>query len=65
MPACRRGCVCMRACGEPEQAVPPAGRRQIDQTYTDDFVSISEFPLSAACCIGRICNALEDKYDVV
>lgn len=37
----------------------------IDQTNADDFVSISEFPLSGACCLGRICNALENKYDIV
>ncbi len=37
----------------------------VDVSYTDDFISVSEFPLSAACCIGRICNALEAKYDIV
>ena len=37
----------------------------VDPSYTDDFISVSEFPLSAACCIGRICNALEAKFDIV
>ena len=37
----------------------------VDVSYTDDFISVSEFPLSAACCIGRICNALEAKFDIV
>ena len=37
----------------------------LDITYVDQWVSVSEFPLSAACCIGRITNALEDKWDIV
>lgn len=37
----------------------------VDVSYTDEFISVSEFPLSAACCIGRICNALEAKLDIV
>ena len=37
----------------------------VDVSYTDDFISVSEFPLSAACCLGRICNALEAKFDIV
>ena len=38
---------------------------RVSVAYTDEFISISEYPLSAACCIGRICNALEAKYDIV
>ncbi len=38
---------------------------RVDVSYTDEYISISEFPLSAACCLGRICNALEAKYDIV
>ena len=38
---------------------------RVDVSYTDDFISVSEFPLSAACCLGRICNALEAKFDIV
>lgn len=37
----------------------------IDVTYTDEFVSVSEYPLSAACCLGRITNALEMKWNIV
>ena len=37
----------------------------VDVSYTDEFISVSEFPLSAACCLGRICNALEAKLDIV
>ena len=38
---------------------------KVDVAYTDDFISVSQYPLSAACCIGRICNALEQKFDIV
>ena len=30
----------------------------LDLTYVDEMVAVSEFPLSAAYCIGRITNAL-------
>eukprot|EP00850_Spirogloea_muscicola_P004958 SM000022S07172 [mRNA] locus=s22:290974:292973:+ [translate_table: standard] len=38
---------------------------KIEADYTDDFVAVSEYPLSAACCVGRICNALELKYGIL
>ncbi|KAG9450034.1 hypothetical protein H6P81_009999 [Aristolochia fimbriata] len=38
---------------------------KIDRDYTDDFISVSGYPLSAACCIGRICNALELKWNIL
>ncbi|OVA05060.1 Ribosomal biogenesis [Macleaya cordata] len=38
---------------------------KIDSDYTDDFISVSGYPLSAACCIGRICNALEQKWKIL
>jgi rRNA small subunit pseudouridine methyltransferase Nep1 len=38
---------------------------RVSVSYTDEFISISEFPLSAACCLGRICNALETKHGIV
>lgn len=38
---------------------------KIDVDYIDDFISISEYPLSAACCIGRICNAIEQKWKIL
>ncbi|KAK9798217.1 hypothetical protein WJX73_007869 [Symbiochloris irregularis] len=37
----------------------------LDITYVDRWVSISNYPLSAACCIGRLTNALEMKWDIV
>ena len=38
---------------------------KVDVSWTDDFISVSQYPLSAAWCIGRICNALELKHDIV
>ncbi|XP_057861247.1 uncharacterized protein LOC131069731 [Cryptomeria japonica] len=38
---------------------------KIDADYLDDFISISQYPLSAACCIGRICNAIERKWKIL
>ncbi|KAI3916683.1 hypothetical protein MKW92_006871 [Papaver armeniacum] len=38
---------------------------KINNDYTDDFISVSGYPLSAACCIGRICNALELKWKIL
>ncbi|XP_030456024.1 uncharacterized protein LOC115677103 isoform X2 [Syzygium oleosum] len=31
---------------------------KIESEYTDDFISISNYPLSAACCINIICDAV-------
>ena len=38
---------------------------KIDVTYVDQTISISEYPLSAACCLGRITNSFEWKWDIV
>ena len=38
---------------------------KIDQSYCDAFISISQYPLSAAYAISRITNALEAKWGVV
>ncbi len=38
---------------------------KMDIAYVDQWVSISEYPLSAAYCISRITNAFEDKWDIV
>ncbi|OAY43306.1 ribosomal RNA small subunit methyltransferase nep-1 [Manihot esculenta] len=38
---------------------------KIDCDYIDDFIAISGYPLSAAWCISRICEALADKWDVL
>ncbi|KAK9291000.1 hypothetical protein L1049_009183 [Liquidambar formosana] len=37
---------------------------KIDKEYTDDFISISDYPLSAAWCIFRICEALHLKWKI-
>ncbi|KAJ7976622.1 Ribosomal RNA small subunit methyltransferase NEP1 [Quillaja saponaria] len=38
---------------------------KIETDYTDDYISISDYPLSAAYCITRICNALEGKWNIL
>lgn len=38
---------------------------KINVTYVDQMISISEYPLSAACCLGRITNSFENKWDIV
>lgn len=38
---------------------------KIDVSYVDQMISVSEYPLSAACCISRITNAFELKWDIV
>ncbi|EFJ32483.1 hypothetical protein SELMODRAFT_407397 [Selaginella moellendorffii] len=38
---------------------------KIEADYIDDLVAVSEYPLSAACCIGRICNALEQHWQII
>ena len=53
------------------EGVPPVfvvgamAHGKLEVTYVDKWVSVSEFPLSAACCLGRITNAFEDKWDIV
>lgn len=37
---------------------------QIDYSYTDKLVSISQYPLSAAYCLARITNAFERAWGV-
>nr|AIX10943.1 ribosomal RNA small subunit methyltransferase -like protein [Gardenia jasminoides] len=38
---------------------------KIDIDYIEDFISISDYPLSAAFCISRICNAVERNWRVL
>jgi rRNA small subunit pseudouridine methyltransferase Nep1 len=38
---------------------------KVDVSYTDKWISVSQYPLSAACCLGRITNALEAKWNIV
>uniref|UniRef100_A0A7N1A692 Ribosomal RNA small subunit methyltransferase NEP1 n=2 Tax=Kalanchoe fedtschenkoi TaxID=63787 RepID=A0A7N1A692_KALFE len=37
---------------------------KIDQEYTDDYVSISDYPLSAAWCIAEVCMAVQSKWKI-
>ncbi|XP_050226259.1 uncharacterized protein LOC126676155 [Mercurialis annua] len=38
---------------------------KINCDYIDDFIAISGYPMSAAWCIARICEALSDKWNVL
>ncbi|BBH07193.1 nucleolar essential protein-related protein, partial [Prunus dulcis] len=38
---------------------------KVETDYTDDFISISGYPLSAAFCISMICQALAGKWDIL
>ncbi|GLT95826.1 hypothetical protein SLE2022_134870 [Rubroshorea leprosula] len=38
---------------------------KVETDYTDDFIAISGYPLSAARCIARICEAVEDKWNIL
>ncbi|KAG8070569.1 hypothetical protein GUJ93_ZPchr0006g41892 [Zizania palustris] len=37
---------------------------KIDKEYSDDYIQICNYPLSAACCLNRICSALEHKWNI-
>jgi rRNA small subunit pseudouridine methyltransferase Nep1 len=37
----------------------------IDQSYVDEFLSVSAYPLSAAYAISRITNAMEARWRIV
>jgi rRNA small subunit pseudouridine methyltransferase Nep1 len=37
----------------------------IDQSYVDEFLSVSQFPLSAAYAISRVTNAMEARWGIV
>ena len=36
----------------------------LDISYADRVVSLTELPLSAACCLSKLTHALEDKWDI-
>lgn len=38
---------------------------KIEPDYVEEFLSVSDYPLSAAYCISRICNAVEQKWRVL
>ncbi|KAJ6778854.1 NEP1/MRA1 [Salix koriyanagi] len=38
---------------------------KIECDYIDDFISVSEYPLSAAWCIARVCEAVSKKWRVL
>ncbi|KAL6497193.1 18S rRNA uridine methyltransferase [Orobanche gracilis] len=44
-------------------SVTPPG--STDKLYSDEVISISSYPLSTSRCVGEICDALEDKWEIV
>ncbi|KAL2930733.1 Ribosomal RNA small subunit methyltransferase NEP1 [Bienertia sinuspersici] len=35
---------------------------KVSKESTNDYISVSSYPLSAKCCIGLVCEALEQKW---
>uniref|UniRef100_A0A7N0VGD3 Ribosomal RNA small subunit methyltransferase NEP1 n=1 Tax=Kalanchoe fedtschenkoi TaxID=63787 RepID=A0A7N0VGD3_KALFE len=57
----------MNTVGDDENLVFVVGAMahgKIDQEYTDDYVSISDYPLSAAWCIAEVCMAVQGKWKI-
>ncbi|KAK2989307.1 hypothetical protein RJ640_006040 [Escallonia rubra] len=38
---------------------------KIDSDYTDDFISVSNYPLSAGTCLAQICTAVERHWNIL
>jgi rRNA small subunit pseudouridine methyltransferase Nep1 len=38
---------------------------KIDAPWVDEEISVSQYQLSAAYCLGRITNAMEQKWNIV
>ncbi|WJX38826.1 rRNA small subunit pseudouridine methyltransferase Nep1 [Trifolium repens] len=38
---------------------------KIETNYTEDYIAVSGYPLSAAYCIARICNSIEGKWNIL
>ncbi|XP_028802702.1 ribosomal RNA small subunit methyltransferase NEP1-like isoform X2 [Neltuma alba] len=36
----------------------------VKKDYMHDYISVSGYPLSAKCCIGLICEAMEQKWNI-
>jgi len=45
-------------------AVGVMSHGKIDTPWVDEMISISDYPLSAACCISKITNSLENRFGV-
>lgn len=35
---------------------------KVSKDLKDDYISVSDYPLSAKCCVGVVCEALEKKW---
>ncbi|KAL3623731.1 hypothetical protein CASFOL_032547 [Castilleja foliolosa] len=38
---------------------------KIYEEYVEDYISVSEYPLGAACCISMIKTAVERKLNIL
>ncbi|KAK2445236.1 ribosomal RNA small subunit methyltransferase NEP1 [Trifolium repens] len=38
---------------------------KIETDYTEDYIAVSGYPLSAAYCIARICHSIEGKWNIL
>eukprot|EP01137_Pigoraptor_chileana_P015154 Opistho-2@70741 len=38
---------------------------QVEADYVEEEIAISEYPLSASVCCGKLCNAFEDLWGVM
>jgi len=38
---------------------------KVEADWVDDWISISQYALSSACCINRLLTAFETKYEVL
>lgn len=60
-----RGCALTAICLHFRSQVGAFAHGKIDAPYVDCEISVSQYPLSAAYCLGRITNALEGKWGIV
>jgi rRNA small subunit pseudouridine methyltransferase Nep1 len=37
----------------------------LEAAYVDEWIAVSQYPLSAACCISKITAAYEDKWGIL
>ncbi|XP_045796764.1 ribosomal RNA small subunit methyltransferase NEP1-like [Trifolium pratense] len=38
---------------------------KVETDYTEDYIAVSEYQLTAAYCIARICNSIEGKWNIL
>ena len=38
---------------------------KIEADYVDEFIAVSEYPLSASVVLGKLCTSFEEKWNVL